>query len=515
MSASLAIQVRKEARALLPWWLCVAVTTVLTGMLARRTGGFPDFRYDQEIWVVMLYALGILAVAAVSIGHELTHGTLSALLVQPVSRLKMLTTKLGVLIPALIALGLVGNAVLFNRYVPVSGKPLLIWGPVITAIGLVPLLTVLTRKPLGGVVFALVVPGVILMVSERLFSLGEGTPVWAITWYGTLAASALGIVALFYRFPRLEAAGDAGARTADAVAAVDASAAAGSAATSTRATPRHWTWLVVKKEVRLQQLTFAVSGLGLLACAAVVGSRQVDPNFLGPTLETLTGMHACFIMLIAGAFSIAEERHMGTLTPQLLQPQAASRQFTVKVFVTLTVAAALALGLPLLFMLLGQPINPFKADEFSLVLVMIFAAAVYASSLTTNGLWALLSTFPVMGVAFAIGTVVIDPLRRALNQWFPYRRAGSLAGWQTWTAEQWRAIEPKFELADSIERNTPIVLAIGAVLLVIYFAARNFRSFDRNRRVLLKQALLLALYAATATIVYVVAVRMARANIHL
>jgi len=166
-------------------------------------------------------------------------------------------------------------------------------------------------------------------------------------------------------------------------------------------------------------------------------------------------------------------------------------------------------------MWLGQPINPFKADEFALVLVLTFAAAVYASSLTTNGLWAMLSTFPVMGVAFAIGTVVIDPLRRTLNQWFPYRRSASLAGWQTWTAEQWRAIEPKFELAHSIERNTPLVLAIGAALLVLYFAARNFRSFDRNRRVIVKQALWLALYAATATVVYFVAVRMAQANIHL
>jgi len=515
MSAALAIQVRKEARALLPWWMGVAVTTVATGMLARRTGGFPDFRYDQEVWVVMIYALGILAVAAVSIGHELTHGTLSSLLVQPVSRLKMLATKLGVLIPAIVLLGLVGNAMLFTRYVPVSGKALLIWGPVVAAIGLVPLLTVLTRKPLGGVVFALVVPGLILMVSERLFSLGEGTPVWNITWYGTLAASAIGIVALFYRFPRIEAAGDGGARTADAVATVAESTAGGAATTGTRATPRHWMWLLVKKEVRLQQLTFAVSALGLLACAAVVGARQVDPNFLGATLETLTGMHACFIMVIAGAFSIADERQMGTLTPQLLQPQAAWRQFTVKVSVTLALAAALALGLPLLFMLLGPPVNPFKADEVALVLVLIFAAAVYASSLTTNGLWALLGTFPVMGVAFAIGTVVIQPLRRALNQWYPYRRSANLAGWETWTREQWRSLEPKFELANSIERYTPIVLAIGAALLVLYVAAGNFRSFDRNRRVILKQALWLVLYVAAATVVYFIAVQMAHANIHL
>jgi len=66
MTASLAIQVRKEARALLPWWLCVAVTTIMIGMLPPRIWSFPDYRHNPETWswVVMVYALGILAVAA-------------------------------------------------------------------------------------------------------------------------------------------------------------------------------------------------------------------------------------------------------------------------------------------------------------------------------------------------------------------------------------------------------------------------------------------------------------------
>ena len=56
-------------------------------------------------------------------------------------------------------------------------------------IGLVPLITLLTRKPLGGVVFAIAIPGLILAIAERFFSLRHGTQALSITWYGTLIVS--------------------------------------------------------------------------------------------------------------------------------------------------------------------------------------------------------------------------------------------------------------------------------------------------------------------------------------
>jgi hypothetical protein len=204
MTSALAIQLRKEVRALLPWWLGIAVTTSAVAMFALRHSGFPNFRNDLELWVAVVHGLGVLALAALSVGQEITHGTLPALLVQPIGRLRILSTKLLVLVPAVAALGVIGEWLFVDRYVRVEEvRLLLVWGPVVAAIGLVPLLTLLTRKPLGGVVFSIASPGLVLAVAERLYSLREGSQAWTITWDGTLILSAVGVVALFHRFQRL------------------------------------------------------------------------------------------------------------------------------------------------------------------------------------------------------------------------------------------------------------------------------------------------------------------------
>jgi hypothetical protein len=109
-----------------------------------------------------------------------------------------------------------------------------------------------------------------------------------------------------------------------------------------------------------------------------------------------------------------------------------------------------------------------------------------------------------MGVAFAVGTVVINPLLLTLNVWFRRDFSRELAVWQAARKAdyRWPGFKEQVHWISSFERNAPIVLAVGAALLVLYFAARNFRSFDRNRRVILKQALVFTLYCACATIVY-------------
>jgi hypothetical protein len=347
MTMPLVIQVRKEARALLPWWLGVAAATTATAMLARRNAGFPHFRNDQELWVVIVHVLGVLAVAALSIGHELTHGTLSSLLVQPVSRVRVLSMKLLVLIPAAVALGMLGDWFFLDRYLPgtAAARPLLVWGPVVAAIGLVPLLTVLTRKPLGGVVFAIAIPGLILVASERFYSLRQSPHALTITWYGTLIVSALGALVLFRQFPRLQTAGD-GASASSAVPTTRERLAASAGAMRTVAARRHWIWLLVKKDLRLQPLTLAVSGLYLLVAVMVMVVQRLDPSYVGPTVGAVSVLHGVFIALLAGSFSSAEERHLGTLASGILLPMAAWRQWSIKVAVTVGLALALAIGLP-------------------------------------------------------------------------------------------------------------------------------------------------------------------------
>ena len=93
MTSALYVQTRKEVRALLPWWLGVMLATVAMSYVAAQTAGLPFFRHEQQAWLVMAYAAGVLVLAALSVGQELTHGTFAALLVQPVDRRRVLWTK--------------------------------------------------------------------------------------------------------------------------------------------------------------------------------------------------------------------------------------------------------------------------------------------------------------------------------------------------------------------------------------------------------------------------------------
>ena len=109
MTSALGIQLRKEIRALVPWWLVVAAAVTAAAILGHRYSGFPNFRNDLEVLVVIAHTLGVMVLAAFSIGHELTHGTLPALLVQPMDRRRILFLKVSVLMAALVALGVLAE----------------------------------------------------------------------------------------------------------------------------------------------------------------------------------------------------------------------------------------------------------------------------------------------------------------------------------------------------------------------------------------------------------------------
>src|SRR5688572_20547112 len=106
MSGALRRQVWKELRALLPWWGAVVVAIFACGQAGRlNTMSLGDL---QAVWSAGLLAFvaGSVALGAMSIGHEYTYRTLPALLAQPISRARLLGTKLAVL--ALLLAGLSG-----------------------------------------------------------------------------------------------------------------------------------------------------------------------------------------------------------------------------------------------------------------------------------------------------------------------------------------------------------------------------------------------------------------------
>lgn len=505
MSTALAVQTRKEVRALLPWTIGVAIAS---GALAALVNSHANSRNYQELSALFMtaYAMGALAIGALSVGQELSHGTLAALLVQPLDRLKVLLLKMIVLATALGTLGVIANVLYPDGYllVDVMARRLLIWGPVVAGIGLTPVLTVLSRRVLGGLVFSLTIPILLLLIGERLYPADAGDGAWAVTWYGTLATSAAGTAALFLGFRRLQVAGDGGGGTARAAAI--ATPAETATVTYSPTVRRPWLWLIVKKELRLQHMTFAMSGLYVLAAEAVMILAARHPLYMGPTFGALSTIHAYCVPLIAGALASAEERQTGALASQLLQPRNMRVQWLIKVTVTIGVALVLSFGLPMLLTAIHRPADTFKiGTDFALGLAMLCATAMWVSSLSTSGLWALLGSLPIVAMATTIGTFGYSALRGRMYSWIPVQWTDSkYLPWREMIRMRSFSADRRAAFADIAWSLGLIQLTLiaGFGVLLLSLAARNHQTLDRSPRRALGQVLALLTFAAVAATGY-------------
>jgi len=522
MTSALYVQTRKEARALLPWAAGVALATVVMAIFVGRYDRFPNFRHELEVWFVVIHAAGVLAVAALSLGHELTHGTLPALLVQPVARRRVLGTKLAVLAVVAVTLGLVATLTAPVRFTATAAaaRPLLIWGPAVMAVGLVPLLTLLTRRPMAGAIFAVMIPGAIVSVAERFYPLRDGVQALTIGWYGTLIASACGLIALAYAFAGAEAAGDERAGRRSSPALRQPALANVAPATQSARKKQNWMWLTVKKELRLQQLTLAVTALFAVACGIMVVLQRMDPPYAGQGVGAIAALHGIFIAIIAGSRASAEERHMGVLATQALQPKPGWRPWTIKVAVTLAIAVGLAVALPALFRVVDADavtkvtesgvvsLHPAQdwfelESEFFAAVALVGIAAIYVSSLSSNSLWALLSCFPVAGVLLLLfGGLerTLWSLRRALQ--VDHLSTIPSAMRTNFRDPGWRVWEQKFLLARNVQDYLFIALFLSFSLFVLYLAHRNHRTLERGRKRIAFQSGLMAASLVIATAAY-------------
>ena len=485
MTSAVTVQVRKELRALLPWWAMAMVACAAMTLMARQSVRFPGFRFEGAIWAVATYVVAALAIGALSIGHELAHRTLPALLVQPVRRGRVLAIKVFVWGLALLTLGLLADWLFIDRLLRPHSRQLLLWGPIVAGIGLAPLLTLLTRRALGGAVFAMTIPGAIFAVGNIFYPERSDATATNLTWYATLVLSAAGLLLLFRQFGRLEIAGDGAVRSPSARRAMAAEGAG-------RPAPRHWIGLVVRKELRLQQMTFAVSALYVLACLASAVAQRLNPDYMGATFYALSGLHAVFIALLAGALASAEERQLGTLGVQLLTPQAAWTQWTIKSGTAVALALALGVGLPLLLMWTSPANRSGFSSEIVIWSLLLTSLGLYVSALSTSSLWALLASFPAIGLALLIGFVALWPMGYVTSHWIrPMAvRVASATSASGHTAS-----------IRSVEEPVAVLLVIGLGCLAIVFAGRNHRSLDRSVRSVAGQVLWLAAYAAVAVII--------------
>ena len=467
----LPLAITKEIRALLPAWGVCAVALAAIGTFAEPR----------------LYGLGLLAcgfgsvaLGALSIGHEYTHRTIGLLLSQPIGRGRLLLLKLFVLAPMLLALtGLSAIAILWPllEHSATGARP---WGdnwpqsvvlvlPMLCGLFLTPLLTMLCRSPLAGIVFTILVPFAVMLTAQLLAAVKYGWAptsvepsrnfVFAVFWCGMVGICTVAAVLSWRMFHRLEAndgpdqelhlpPGWTASRTRHA----------------DQLARRHPVWLLVKKELRLQQLAFVVGALYGIGWATLSCLRYFVPEVFGPPLGAIAILYSGVQALVIGSLASAEERQFGTVEWQVLLPMAVWRQWVVKAATAIALALLLGVAGPVVLAYLDPSADIDVNLWYVATLIATFTvASLYVSSLSASGVKAVLWSIPGMVSVIALLGLLAWEVDRALY------------------ALSWdRSIAATFRDAASLTLWLLFGISAGFLALVLWFAMLNHRSSERG-----------------------------------
>jgi hypothetical protein len=390
---SLKPAVVKELRASWP-----VLAAALTAMLASPVLAGGYYRGAG----ILAYTVGAASLGAIAFGHEFSSGTMQSLLALPRSRHSTMSIKVAVLLVSLLLLALAGHLVTFRALGAESAdeSTFLFWLPLATAVGLAPWLTLSFRSATAGMAFSLATPGFMFCGALLAWAATRGfTPVpqsfvFRVGWVGTLLVSSAGVFLGWRAFQRLEAI-DGGSelgwwrwRRAD---------------TATRlplnARRFHPLWLLVRKELELQRMTFIVAGAYLVGVMILILARPVADE----VAEGMTLLYVAFLPCMPGALASAEEHQLGTIEWQMTLPIASWKQWIVKVGVVLGVGGALALGLPGALGLLPDRV---LLTRLGVAVLMLAAGSLYVSSTSHSSLWALLTAIFAMVVAACLAARV-------------------------------------------------------------------------------------------------------------
>ena len=447
----------KEGRALAPIWLGATVA-IIAGTLSGMLEG-----------ALLAFILGAAALGVVSIGHEYGNRTLTSLLAQPLSRSRLLLSKVVVLAPLLVLLSLVAAFVLFradgiermfggiDRTTPESIYALAAGPPDATLVSrwqlaivvltpllglcVAPWLTMVFRNATAGLVFTLAIPSALWITGQiaraasvdfDFVDLEVGSPfgyspALVLMIVGMLIVCLIAAVHGRLLFVGLEAL-DTPRVLLPSVVKRPRATTAGVTSQQTGARRRSSLLLFVQKEVRLYGLVFALAGLYAIGWSALWLARA-DTYLADDSFELFAAMYGLFITLMVGAISIAEERAMGTADTQFLQPW----PFWKLCLVKLTTVSLIALGLGLVVPTALEAVLPlidgsgwtvgptwdyflFYLPSFlsnagvTLLLITLFSC--YVSSLCVGGLRALLVAMPSAFTLASLYTGVLVGIAR-------------------------------------------------------------------------------------------------------
>lgn len=442
----------KEVRALFPVWIAGGAALVAGSMIA-------ELRTAASLFA-LAYAATCVSLGALSLGHEYAHRTLPLALAMPVARGRLFAIKLAVLglmlasISALMWLTRPWPAGISREMVLSEAVLLLV---ACCALCLAPALTMVTRSTLAGAVFTIGIAGLLLTGADlaAYARFGAEQPalsdafklrLFVSTLAGVCLAGAVAAPWLFLRLQVIEGSAGSSARG------VPARNVARAGPPPRRRLP---VWLLILKELRLQEMTFAITGLYLVVWLGVYLVGHTDRGIV----TSITTLYCALLAVLAGSLSSAEERQQGTLEWQLLLPMAAWRQWAVKAGVTLLLAVLLAAVLPFTL----QRGFSLPSWQSTLSIAALTALSMYVSSLVTGGVRAMSTSVPAVVVAVAAWSWM---------QWAGPRVLSWMFG-----VEPVPFVAANFRLWAGWYRGVSSGVLAAMVLALLFFAYANHRSF--------------------------------------
>lgn len=402
MTPRLAPLLRKEARAVFPFW---GATVAALGLAYLARGrAFVDIG-------LMAYVVGAIAIGAQAIGQEYSCRTLPMLLAQPTGRARLYLVKLSVAAVFLALLAAIAWFVFRDAGRPGSGQVRAGLLPVLGALFVAPFFTMIGRGVLVGMILTATVPAMLWLVVLVVGWFGFGidpdrtsevlllrSGLWM-----AVASPLLGYLG-WRRFATLEA-GDGDAVSLRLPRWLDRDAAA--------RRPARLAALVMK-ETHLHQLTFAVTGVCVVMFLMAVLLQRVSASVAAFPIGPVLLMCCLGVAIVVGAMASAEERQLGMHDGQRLQPAPAWQQWAVKAGMALGLAVLLGVALPMLLVRLavtGEVGFMRLWLDLAMVVVLLTAGSLYISSLSASGVRALAWTLPA-GIAVALFVQTADAALR-------------------------------------------------------------------------------------------------------
>ena len=376
-------QLRKEIRGLTPAALAALVIPIGIQLCLGHTHHVAN---DG----IPIFALFVALLAASSFGPEVSQGTLTSLLVQPLRRVNLWNYKLAVL-----AVGVILVSVPFALSTARPGHDwLLLILPTLCAVGLTPWLTLLFRDGIVATAVTLGTEATVLLLGFQMFR-------WRILTPDERQLSVERQTAIIVATALLATAGwFAGRRVIQ----------------NWQASPsRRWTdWLLpfrprttsvsrlpsaggptlslVLKELRLQKHNLILVAFFCVPFALIL----CRPDLRGDALKGWFTFFSFVLPVSVGAVSISGERQLGVLDGQLLLPVSLARQWAIKMSICFGICLLGGICLPWLLIYFRTTLSPaanhdwFKVFDFLTEAVLFLVLSILCSAATRGTLRALI-----------------------------------------------------------------------------------------------------------------------------